>query len=107
MDQKRLPPSPAQLETAYFAGLGNIQGDPEMLEEIGIPLGTEDFNRHIQSGRDMAAALSRNGTPVSTDTVRKLAVICGDCCEYVSAGESCEHTTVTAKGKFESRYPRN
>lgn len=103
---RKTNPTQRELDRAFLAGF-RTSGDPEMLEEIGIPVLVDDFNKHVQAGRDVAAAISRNGTPVSAGTVRKIAVFCGDCLDDVVAGESCEHISVDTKGKINGRYPRN
>lgn len=48
-------PNMHDLETAYYTGLGNIQGgDPEVLEDLGIPVEGETFRSHIASGAEVA-----------------------------------------------------
>jgi hypothetical protein len=106
MDQKAIPVSQRELNAAYFLGF-QTHGDPEVLEDLGIATTPESFTAHVHAGKEVAATLSRNGTPVSADTVRKLAVFCGDCLDDVMAGESCEHMSVNIKGKVKPRYPRN
>lgn len=107
MDQKALPVGQHELNAAFFNGLNAVHGDREMLEEMGYATTPESFQNHVAAGRDVAAAISKNGTPVSTETVKKIAAFCADCYNDVPAGQFCEHISVDAKGKITPRYPRN
>jgi hypothetical protein len=44
-------PNAHDFRTAHFYGLGNIQGDPEALQDIGIPIDADDHERHLTSAK--------------------------------------------------------
>lgn len=63
--------SPAQWR-AYRTGLGNIQGgDPEVLEDLGIPVTEETLRHHVACGAEVAELL-RESDPYEGLTGKEL-----------------------------------
>lgn len=94
---KRGPVTLAELRRAYYDGL--MPGDAVVLEDIGIPVTPDDFERHVQAGREVRA-LSGDGSPVPSKTVRGLGVFCADCSRDILPGRSCPHFDVNKSGEI-------
>lgn len=54
--------SAAQLQ-AYYWGLNTTKGDPEALEELGIPVYPETLQAHVQAGAEVAELLHEPEAP--------------------------------------------
>lgn len=80
--------TPKALRASYYEGLGGIQGDPEVLRDMGIPVGSDDFERHVASGQTVRKMLA-NG----------LGKMCGDCCVTIQPDEACSHMRLDEQGK--------
>jgi hypothetical protein len=81
-------PTTRQLETAFFEGLNGVDGDPEALREMGIPVDGDDFESHVTAGRTLRGRLAGN-----------VGKVCGDCCITVSPGDACVHLQVNNSGQ--------
>ncbi|MFZ2513355.1 MAG: hypothetical protein WAW63_02785 [Candidatus Saccharimonadales bacterium] len=80
--------TPMVLKASYHEGLHGIQGDPEALRDIGIPVGSDDFERHVTSGHEVRRVLTQG-----------LGKMCGDCCITIQPGKACAHMRLDEQGK--------
>lgn len=76
------------LMASYYEGLRGMQGDPEALRDIGIPVGPDDFDRHVSSAQEVRETLAQG-----------LGKMCGDCCITIQPGKACAHMRLDEQGK--------
>ncbi|HUB93284.1 MAG TPA: hypothetical protein VMB52_02165 [Verrucomicrobiae bacterium] len=87
-----LKPTRHDLERAYLHGLQTFDGDPEAGAEIGVPIGEEAFEDHVEAARVAAAALRR------ANVALVVGAFCADCMAIVEPGNSCPHLSVGPQG---------
>ena len=59
--------------TAAYWGLGLANGDPEVMEDLGIPVTEETLLRHVEAGAEVAELLgidTRSAAEVARDEAR-------------------------------------
>lgn len=54
--------TPDQWRAAYW-GLSSVDGDPEVLEDLGYPMTIETVRSHVESAAEVAAALKAAQPP--------------------------------------------
>lgn len=96
-----IEPSRSQIE-AYFNGL-RMNGDPEMLEDLGIPSKPDSLDSHVNSARELIERIQQLTKPhdsheaitsesTAAETLGKMTVrFCGDCLIDIERGQSCNH----------------
>lgn len=86
-----------ELEAAFFfskrtepAGLSD-----EALQELGIPVDADDFQRHVAAGKETLAVSNRIKRELG-----KAAVTCADCSAEITPGTGCSHIRMGTRGKL-------
>lgn len=63
MERSRSAQVSAEQWRAYYLGLSSIKGDPEVLEDLGIPVAEETLYAHVAAGAEVAELLKATEEP--------------------------------------------
>ena len=60
-------PNPQDLHEAGLRGMGNVRGDAEVLEDLGIPMGPYTYGKHLESSAAVWLATESKHRDALTD----------------------------------------
>jgi pyrimidine operon attenuation protein/uracil phosphoribosyltransferase len=76
----------SDLETAYRTGMGNFRGDSKVAEDLGIAVDPDTLESHLESARQVRAALQAAQQVGRVANISALAMTAPDAIEHAELG---------------------